>query len=252
MALGFTPSCCILIFSFLRFLTIYQVTATILFSNIPLLAAVRYNSVDCSDPITFWFIDFSSFCCWFSSEQIFSLLITDAYNENGSFISFSYIVFLLLLKSLSVFSRSYYPPPEPSNKSLDFSCFMVNACFHHRTTLQKASLGESDNSWVLTPVNYTVKYLFYQARISFQNWNKTRARMGLKAYLCKETWNNVLEVLILQMVCLFQLPQTHTPRSLSLRLWVAGCFNNRALPGILLFLSIFKAKPLDWDGQWQE
>lgn len=74
MALGINPMCCILIFPFLRFLMIYQVTAAILFSNIPLLAVARYDSVACLDLITFLFTGFSSFCCCFSKEQVFSLL----------------------------------------------------------------------------------------------------------------------------------------------------------------------------------
>ena len=99
MALGIAPSCCISIFSFLRFLTIYQVTATILFSNIPLLAVVRYDSVACSDP--FWFIDFSSLCCCFSTEQIFFLLIMlqiPIMRMAPSFLS--HIVFLFIKKYL--------------------------------------------------------------------------------------------------------------------------------------------------------
>lgn len=75
MVLGRALSCFISIFAFLRFLTIYQVTATILFSSIPLLAVVRYGSIACAGPITFWFIDFSSLCCCFSTKHIFFLLI---------------------------------------------------------------------------------------------------------------------------------------------------------------------------------
>lgn len=101
MALGIAPSCYISIFSFLRFLTIYQVTATILFSNIPLLAVVRYDSVACSDPITFWFIDFSSLCCCFSTEQIFFLLIMLQIPVTRMAPSFlSYILFLFIKKYL--------------------------------------------------------------------------------------------------------------------------------------------------------
>lgn len=76
---------------------IYQVTATILFSDIPLLALVRYDPVACSDPITFGFL--SLLLLFYRADFLPYNYVTD--NENGSFISFTYSG-SFLLKSICI------------------------------------------------------------------------------------------------------------------------------------------------------